>query len=155
MGEDIKIAALHQPLTDEPSCTVCHMPHTAPGASLMPSDRDGLCASCHADQAKSLKSSVYSHPAQAEGTCAICHDPHFVTDEEGKRKVDTVCETCHQAKEHMAHPMGEEVIDPRGNGYVGCVSCHSPHGSDHEYVLLDDPKGPLCITCHTDKIRGK
>jgi predicted CXXCH cytochrome family protein len=155
IGEDVKTVALHQPLEGERPCSVCHEPHAASGTSLVPADRDGLCASCHPGQAESLKSSVYSHPAQSVGTCTICHDPHFTADDRGRRKVDRVCGTCHSSREHVAHPMGEGVPDPRGDGFVRCVSCHSPHGSDHEYVLLADPNGPLCIACHTDKIRGR
>jgi predicted CXXCH cytochrome family protein len=51
------------------------------------------------------------------------------------------------------HPMGEGVKDPRSGGEVGCLSCHDPHGTGYEYMLVDTANGRLCVGCHTDKIK--
>jgi predicted CXXCH cytochrome family protein len=155
MGEDVKTSGLHKPLSEDRPCTVCHEPHTAPQAKLLPVERDRLCGRCHEEILAGLSTSVHAHPAQSTGTCSVCHDPHFNTDEENVSLADRRCASCHPFQDHVMHPMGPDVIDPRTNAALRCASCHYPHGSDHEYILRDDPSGPLCVGCHPDKIRTK
>ena len=92
---------------------------------------------------------------QSTGTCSVCHDPHLGSTEGVKSLAEQRCERCHPFKDHVVHPMGAGVIDPRDGGELGCLSCHDPHGSAHEYFLSEDPNGRLCVMCHTDKIRTK
>jgi predicted CXXCH cytochrome family protein len=155
MGEDVKTMGLHQPLNGDKPCTVCHEPHTAPQGKLLPVERDRLCGSCHDTIQEQLSTATYSHPAQSTGTCSICHDPHFASEEGTFSLAERRCAACHPFQDHVMHPMGPDIPDPRAEGPLGCASCHDPHGSEHEYSLQDDPNGPLCVACHTDKIRTR
>jgi predicted CXXCH cytochrome family protein len=155
LGEELEKGALHEPLTGPASCTVCHEPHAAPAAMLLPMERDRLCGRCHEEVAGQVEEAAFSHPPQSTGTCSICHDPHQVRGEDGLNVAERRCASCHAFEDHIMHPMGGGLLDPRTQEPLGCVSCHSPHGSDHVDLLQDDPNGRLCVGCHTDKIRAR
>ena len=114
-----------------------------------------MCAECHAEQAQSAATAAHSHPPREEGRCTICHDPHVMTATDGLGAADRRCGNCHGFADHVSHPMGGEVQDPRTGGVLYCASCHNPHGSSFQYFLADDPNGRLCVSCHTEKIRTK
>jgi predicted CXXCH cytochrome family protein len=154
MAEDIEKAELHEPLTEGRTCSSCHGPHTAPQAKLLAEDQEGLCSGCHREVAESMAASAHSHPPQSTGACSACHDPHIVA-EEGRSVAEGRCASCHPFSQHVMHPMGSGVQDPRTGEELGCLSCHDQHGSEFEFMLLDDPNGRLCVACHTDKIRTK
>jgi predicted CXXCH cytochrome family protein len=47
------------------------------------------------------------------------------------------------------HPMGKDYKDPRNGERLVCTSCHSPHSSDYENILLGDKQRELCVSCHS------
>jgi predicted CXXCH cytochrome family protein len=154
-GEDLREGVLHAPLEEDASCTTCHQPHAARYESLLARSPDGTCAKCHGEVRDAFASADHFHPALEKGTCVICHDPHLVSLEDGTSIAEQSCRKCHSFKDHVMHPMGGDVEDPRTGGPLNCLSCHSPHGSAQEYFLTDDPKGRLCVACHTGKIRAR
>jgi len=65
----------------------------------------------------------------------------------------------------LSHPIGNEY--PRFNGKndfvnveflprsiklvdgkVGCLSCHNPYGSEDKYLVVQNKRSALCLTCH-------
>ena len=85
-----------------------------------------------------------------DGRCTACHQPH---EAQGSpllaRAEGTLCESCHVDHSRFAHPMGSNVPDPSRPGHsVTCVSCHDPHASEQDHLLLADPGRDLCVRCH-------
>jgi DmsE family decaheme c-type cytochrome len=58
--------------------------------------------------------------------------------------VDEKCLSCHAG----AHP--DFARSPHAKANVGCISCHSIHGSKEE-ALLKAPQPQLCFQCHADQ----
>jgi predicted CXXCH cytochrome family protein len=154
MAEEMKLGVLHAPLESEEACTVCHSPHTSKQAPLLSRKQAKVCATCHEDNVRLLETSTHIHPEQKGEACTACHNPHM--SEKGGSEVELVtesCLTCHTHREHTDHPMGAGVLDPRTSEAMMCTSCHDAHGSEYPKFLMDEPKGRLCVQCHTDMIR--
>jgi predicted CXXCH cytochrome family protein len=108
---------------------------------------------CH--QAFEIGNSDSVHkPFQAD-QCDKCHsaNPHeqrinwTATDEL------LLCYSCHSIESlGNSHPVGKGVIDPNTNKEVTCISCHSPHYSNHSFQLILDGRGELCLHCHKEFI---
>ncbi len=70
-----------------------------------------------------------------------------------------LCMACHR-NSACKHPMN---IKPRpgmiipseyptsASGEVICISCHTPHASNQEFLLIKCGKGELCVGCHQKK----
>jgi predicted CXXCH cytochrome family protein len=104
------------------------------------------CASCHEDKAKGK----VVHPAIAMG-CTSCHEVRVNRGITRVKLVATsavgVCITCHADKD--AANIKGVVHSP---GVRDCLTCHDPHTSDNQNLLLKpttgDAKSNLCLTCH-------
>ena len=70
---------------------------------------------------------------------------HKVTNEERHEfrlfaPVEKLCVGCHHVpKRNFAH-------EPVADG--ACLECHDAHGSEHQALLISDPRGDLCMPCH-------
>jgi predicted CXXCH cytochrome family protein len=135
--------------TDQESCNLCHKPHAAHDRSLLKQPPVQLCSKCH-DPARGEKSE--GENPHAKFACANCHAPHG-SDQEAYLKQPNLelCATCHSREHHVAHPMGEKVIDPITKTPVTCLSCHDLHAWKSEPLLPALSVGDLCIRCHRDK----
>lgn len=110
--------------TGHPSCTSCHLPHSASGFAAR------ACTDCHRDK-----------PVLApdKHTCAGCHDPH----DGGAARP---CTSCHE--EIVAHPNATK--SPLGS----CVGCHPPHEIAMAVTCESCHHQPThataaCLACHT------
>lgn len=142
---------VHWPVLDAQACSSCHVPHASKVDGLLAEPMKPLCGSCHQDVIRRQERSVVQHTPVAEGECTACHTAHssnasfLLTD----TRVEEVCGNCHDWKTHSAHPMGEEVVDPRNpNLSVGCLTCHRTHGSPYDHLTHLESTGPLCVDCH-------
>jgi DmsE family decaheme c-type cytochrome len=127
------------------------------GADFVGAD---TCAGCHEEVAKHFATNPHTKMAEMHGkagvTCEGCHGPGKAHVEGGgdvtkifnpakasAKAVDAKCLSCHQGKhanfERSAH----------GEGNVGCIGCHTIHGSKTE-PLLKAAQPTLCFGCHTD-----
>jgi DmsE family decaheme c-type cytochrome len=142
---------LHWPAVDRAGCVNCHDPHASKHAKLLRADTPALCAGCHAETVKRMAALAVKHKPVQEGLCVSCHSPHGA---EGTYLIDqpsviNACATCHDYKQHSAHPIGEDAIDPRNkNLRVDCRSCHAGHGTDFPHMLLAATNVELCTQCH-------
>jgi len=119
------------------------------------------CASCHEEVAKGFASNPHTKMALMHGsqgvTCENCHgagSEHvagggditkiFNPAKHSTKEVDEKCLSCHAG----AHPNFDR--SPHAKANVGCISCHSIHGSKEE-TLLKAPQPTLCFQCHADQ----
>jgi DmsE family decaheme c-type cytochrome len=149
------------------SCVSCHagaQEHAASGGEKKPvSVRKGAeanvaCLSCHAGKPMQAHWEGSAHQ-RAGLTCASCHrvhgdhggTPEQVKTLPGPSPITKKCLECHGAQrialnQRSGHPLREE-------GQMNCASCHNPHGSTAEKLLVKSTVNELCYTCHQN-MRG-
>jgi predicted CXXCH cytochrome family protein len=151
VNEAFAARRLHWPVADREACLSCHSPHASSVSGLLSEPMGPLCGSCHADVIARGERSVTEHPPVAEGDCTACHQPH-ASDELflfESASSEELCGSCHDWKQHSAHPLGEGVTDLRNpNLEVDCSSCHRTHGSPHKHLANFDVRAELCTDCH-------
>jgi predicted CXXCH cytochrome family protein len=132
-------------------CTDCHTPHVSDEKGLVKGNKERtVCLSCHDELRATLERSKSIHPLKAAGgRCTACHRPH--SSPEGHllaQPIGNLCLGCHKTHTQFSHPIGKGIIDPNTGKDMTCLSCHSPHGTDQDHVLLGNPARALCIRCH-------
>jgi predicted CXXCH cytochrome family protein len=134
-------------------CTLCHSYHASKKKNL--TVKESLaCFTCHQNtekrtllMEKALKS-IKCIPVK-DRKCFECHiPPHSNNPLYFKADSILTCSRCHEAQHKVAHPIGQEVKDPRNGQPITCITCHSMHSSKSEFMLLYDRKRTLCIQCH-------
>jgi predicted CXXCH cytochrome family protein len=106
---------------------------------------------CHSDF--NVNDPVSSHAPFANGECQLCHsdDPHHRPIDETSNAEIALCTSCHSLESlGNSHPIGSGVIDPNTGKALSCVTCHSPHYSNHSHQLILDGSGELCVHCHKE-----
>jgi len=142
-------------------CSICHNPHGDKYRFQLWADARGeLCVSCHEDMAVLLEKNtkgIKVHGIVKGGGCVTCHDPHASDNAYMLYKpINQLCTGCHNdfAEVTQGHPVvGHPVSGPSNPLYPGeefsCASCHDPHGSKFEHLLIGDLlSGHFCIKCH-------
>jgi DmsE family decaheme c-type cytochrome len=113
------------------------------------SGRNAACLQCHEKSARTLwKGST--HDAR-NVSCADCHTAmHKVSDRGNLRKQSTI-ETCGRCHAQKKAQMSRNAHMPLVEGKMECTSCHSPHGSANDKMLVATSVNETCFACHTDK----
>lgn len=169
----------HSPLMKSKGCLNCHAPHASARSDyLLKKDVPTLCKQCHKTGQTSFKRKHLNYPV-ADSRCDSCHSPHgsdtrgILYDEvhapvgenkcqqchlapgspnatRTKEQGTELCKECHQdkikdisAKKRMHWPLSDKV---------GCLNCHSPHGS-RQKNLLEAPMRDTCGKCHADTVQ--
>ncbi len=125
-------------------CTSCHSVHffKSQRAQLRTVRESETCYTCHAQvRAQGMRQS--HHPIrEGKMECGSCHDPHSSTTK-GMLKAESVNDLCYGCHADKRGPFFWEHAPVREN----CQHCHTPHGSNHERLLV--AKQPwLCQRCH-------
>jgi len=140
--ETLKQPFVHTPVKAG-ECSDCHNPHASAHGKLLEDDPDKICAGCHAGIVPEHASS--SHPPAAAGNCTGCHDPH-ASKFKNNLKVggNDLCFGCHKDLQTAiaANRFKHSPVDK------GCLTCHSPHGSEKSVSLLKSDVPGLCVGCH-------
>lgn len=129
------------------TCLTCHDPHDVKHTQFLRSDRDSLCASCHATQADSLagahdfqnhpirtthgsggpdvKNAFAETPSQS-GKCGFCHNVHdgqgpalWAATTDAPTTADGLCTSCHKAGGMANDAVVRPVIHPHGPDMLG------------------------------------
>ncbi len=133
-------------------CTSCHSVHTsATEVDLLKVAQPQLCFQCHSD-VKATFAMPFHHPV-TEGAvnCSDCHDAHGTFKKDNLRSTvdqNHICTKCH------VETRGPFVYEHAPVKAEGCMSCHTPHGSQNAR-LLDMPSiNTLCNQCHSPVAAG-
>ena len=88
------------------------------------------------------KQHIYYHPPYQNKKCKICHDPSSPV--KLLQDQTELCSNCHD----NYNSEYRFVHGPVGGGF--CTSCHSPHQSENEKLLLRTGQD-LCLFCHDSR----
>jgi DmsE family decaheme c-type cytochrome len=155
-------AAVHHESDMEP-CSTCHketaahpkFPHSITNpAKLKPEIATELCLRCHRRDRSEQEWQGSAH--QAAGlSCLSCHSEH--TRSEASLRVTRAtqletCGACHKTERDAMRLRSTHLIrDEHGRERVQCSSCHNPHGSSGEKLLVTSNSNALCFNCHQEK----
>ncbi|HLA89229.1 MAG TPA: DmsE family decaheme c-type cytochrome [Gemmatimonadaceae bacterium] len=112
-------------------------------------DRNATCLRCHETTARiGWKGSQHESRNVA---CTDCHAVMHPVSERANLQKPTVLETC--ARCHLQRKMQSLRFAhmPVGEGKMECTSCHNPHGSPNEKLLLATSVNETCFACHAEK----
>jgi DmsE family decaheme c-type cytochrome len=139
---------------------------------------DGSCESCHGPRSKHVEDpdlSLSLEPDQYSLVCGQCHEggDRMYWQSGSHRASDVSCISCHNVMEQIGDEallsMGTEMAlcaschsdvraammkpshHPVREGRMQCSSCHNPHGSSGEAMLVGGTVTETCFGCHQDK----
>jgi predicted CXXCH cytochrome family protein len=122
---------------DKGDCVTCHDPHTSDFPKQLRADGNSLCMECHAERRK-LDDSVSLFKSQ--------NIP--------KAEFEAIPKIVPNAAVKMGHPFARhpmaDVPDPLRGAKMSCLSCHEPHYSKAEklIVVAKTNNGDVCGACH-------
>lgn len=143
--------AITDPKVGNTSCETCHGPgslHSKAGGGsnniINPKKSPEACFACHLDK-RGQFSLPHSHPVMSgKVSCVDCHDMHKGNAVKGAGLTlagkNETCIQCHTAQK------GPFVYE-HGAVTEGCTTCHSPHGSINQKMLVARDSN-LCLQCH-------
>jgi DmsE family decaheme c-type cytochrome len=145
-------------------CESCHGPskaHVESGGDVRPpisfsrkaktpvAERNATCLNCHEKTARTLwKGSTHESRNVA---CTDCHTVMHAVSERGNLKQQTVVETCANCHAQKKAQLTRFAHMPLGEGKMECTSCHNPHGSPNDKMLLASSVNETCFSCHAEK----
>jgi DmsE family decaheme c-type cytochrome len=111
--------------------------------------RDAVCLSCHEKTARVMwAGSVHE---TRDVACTSCHTlMHSVSDRANLRR-ETAPATCGRCHQQRVAQMLRASHMPVGEGKMDCTSCHNPHGSPNEKLLIASSVNEVCFACHAEK----
>ncbi len=118
--------------------------------TLSPVDSSATCMECHnkGDQKHWMGSTHDSRNI----ACVACHDPHpkgeLVPEALLTKPQMVLCTGCHLQKKAQLLRPGHM---PMREGKMQCSSCHNPHGTPNDKMLLQTSVNQNCYTCHAEK----
>ena len=139
------------PNAAEMGCESCHGPgslHNESGGErntiVNPHKTPETCFQCHLEM-RGRFNLPHSHPVLAgKISCGDCHDPHKgPIIKSGGTQLAAQNETCFKCHTAQRGPFVFEHEASR----EGCVTCHEPHGSVNEKMLVQRNQN-LCLKCH-------
>jgi DmsE family decaheme c-type cytochrome len=137
--------------TDAVSCNDCHSPHQPQtNRALLMTPQPALCLGCHGETAAQFRRPYHHRVLEGAMACTDCHQPHERWNTAESRRsvegVSTLCARCHADKrgpfvfEHLAITRSRDA----------CMTCHSPHGSTNNRLLVRNTVFQVCIQCHAE-----
>jgi DmsE family decaheme c-type cytochrome len=146
-------------------CEACHGPgkaHVESGGedmtgmirfarnSTTPADeRNRVCIQCHEKTAR-LYWQASPHEA-SEVACSDCHNVMTNVSERANLQKPTVMATCTQCHLQRQSQQMRSSRMPLWEQKMQCSSCHNPHGSPNEKLLVASSVNETCYNCHTEK----
>jgi DmsE family decaheme c-type cytochrome len=132
-------------------CLSCHSVH-APGNEietkelLLKSAQPALCFGCHSDTKPQFAMPFHHKVNEGVVSCSDCHDVHGTFGNNNLKSTadqNAICTKCHTEKR------GPFVYEHAAVKAEGCLSCHTPHGSQNARLLNMPSVNMLCSQCHS------
>jgi DmsE family decaheme c-type cytochrome len=148
-------------------CESCHGPGSAhvevEGTAAVPgfltfahndpapvAERNQACLQCH-EGTKRIEWQGSPHELR-DLACTDCHTIMTRGSAEHQLEKRTVLETCGQCHARQAKSQQFSMSRmPLGEGKMKCTSCHNPHGSANERLLVAATVNDVCYSCHAEK----
>ena len=140
------------------NCSDCHNPHAADYSALLTARDNELVLQVPRGPVGDSEAScaTYEDSAHVDTLCIDCHTPHGSTTLRscGARNPD-LCLGCHadDVDGDNRHPFRPTFYDVMAQDGLTCTStCHEPHGTDYNYMLIGlvlPAWTALCLQCHT------
>ena len=112
-------------------------------------DRNARCLQCHEKTARLLwKGSQHESRNVA---CTDCHSVMHPVTERGNLAKPTVIATCGNCHKQKVTQLSRFSHMPITDGKLECSSCHNPHGSPNDKLLIASSVNQTCYGCHPDK----
>lgn len=126
------------------ACTDCHnaMGRFSARGLLKKASVSETCLTCHAQQRSEFGKRSHMPVLEGKMSCEDCHSAHG-SPTAPLLKADSVNEVCYRCHAETRGPMLWEHAPVREN----CSSCHVPHGSNHDKLLVA-ARPFLCQQCH-------
>jgi len=108
-----------------------------------------VCMECHNKAGQ--KHWVGSSHDQKNMACVACHNPHpkgEVPKALLSKPQAALCTSCHLQKKAQ---LLRSSHMPLREGKLQCTSCHNPHGTTNDKMLLQTSVNQNCYTCHAEK----
>jgi predicted CXXCH cytochrome family protein len=113
---------------------------------------------CHKEKKEEFSVKGFNfHPVITDKGCKACHNPHASNYKyQLFNRINPVCKKCHVAykKVKRGHPVERHPVKGKRNPLhrrkkFNCASCHNPHGSIYEYLLIGSLEDfDICKKCH-------
>lgn len=111
--------------------------------------RNAICLNCHEKTTRMFwKGSAHE---SRDVACTSCHTIMHAVSERGNLQKETVLETCGQCHQQRKSQQLRYSHMPIGQGKMECTSCHNPHGSANEKLLIATSVNETCYSCHAEK----
>jgi DmsE family decaheme c-type cytochrome len=112
-------------------------------------ERNAICLSCHErGQRTYWEGSVHQTRDLA---CTNCHQIMEKVSVKFQLLKSTEPEVCFQCHKDVRAKMVNSSHMPLMNGSIVCSSCHNPHGSATDKLLVEASVNETCYKCHADK----
>ena len=112
-------------------------------------DSSAVCMDCH--NKGNQKHWIGSSHNSRQIACTQCHNPHpkgAVQPALLKQPQMKLCTSCHLQKKAQLMRPGHM---PLREGKLECTSCHNPHGTPNDRMLLQTSVNQNCYSCHAEK----
>lgn len=134
------------------SCTSCHTVHgAAENTKLLKEAQPKLCYSCHADQKAQFNMPIHHKVNEGLVKCSDCHEVHGTFLANNLRSTEDQNQICTKCHTDVRGPFVFEHAPVRAEG---CVTCHTPHGSQNPRLLNMPSIATLCNQCHSPLSAG-
>jgi DmsE family decaheme c-type cytochrome len=111
--------------------------------------RDAMCLGCHEKTAR-INWAGSAHETR-DVACTGCHTLMHSVSDRSNLKQTTVPATCSRCHQQRAAQMLRASHMPVGERKMECTSCHNPHGSPNEKLLVASSVNEVCFGCHAEK----
>jgi len=133
------------------SCIGCHNIHNSKVEPLLKAAQPALCFQCHNDVKPAFDMPFHHKVNEGLVSCNDCHDVHGTFGNNNIKSTadqNAICTKCHMENRG---PFVYEHVPVKAEG---CMSCHTPHGSQNARLLNMPTINTLCNQCHSPVAAG-